>query len=120
MSKYPLICKEKTITYCMTLEDKEIEKRTCFRRVKPARELITKEDIDSYINQMGAARMHYNNIMDLPYCTEYAVQINHPLYDYAVTKQDALPSKNDKIPLKKNGVDADLIIQGELGELDDY
>lgn len=117
-SKYPLICKEQTTRTEWTLENKEVKKTTFNRCVRPARKLETKEDIDAYIEQMAAARMHYGNMMDLPYCTKYAVGVNHPLHDYAVTKQDTLPAKNDKIPLKRSVIDADLIIQGELGELD--
>lgn len=116
-TKYPLIKKVQTVTTEFTLENKEISKRTYGRTVKPSRKLETKEDIDAYISQMAAARMHYSNMMDLPYCTEYAVGINHPLHDYAVAEQDCLPAKNDKV-VKKTVVDADLIIQGELGELE--
>lgn len=117
-SKYPLIRKEQTTRTECTLENKEVKKTTFGRAVKPAKRLETKEEVDAYIEQMAVARMHYSNMMDLPYCTEYAVDINHPLYDYAVQKQDCLPAKNDKAPLKKTVVDADLIIMGELGELD--
>lgn len=118
-SKYPLIRKEQTTTIEWTLEGKETHKQTSRRVVRPAKPLQTKEEIDAYIEQMAAARMHYSNIMDLPYCTEYAVGVNHPLHDYAVAQQDALPAKNDKVPVKKANVDVDLIIQGELGELDE-
>ena len=117
-SKYLLIRKEQTTTTEWTLEGKETKKQTYRRVVRPAKNLETKEEIDAYIQQLGAAKMHYSNIMDLPYCTEYAVGVGHPLYDYAVQKQDCLPSKNDKAPVKKSVVDADLIIMGELGELD--
>ena len=116
-TKYPLIRKEQTTTTEWTLEGKETHKQTCRRIVRPSRRLDTKEDIDAYIEQMAAARMHYSNMMDLPYCSEYAVGVSHPLHDYAVQKQDCLPAKNDKVILKKATVDADLIIQGELGEL---
>lgn len=95
-----------------------MKKQTYGRVVRPAKALETKEEIDAYIEQMAAARMHYSNMMDLPYCTEYAVGVNHPLHDYAVQKQDCLPAKNDKVPVKKAVVDADLMIMGELGELD--
>lgn len=117
-SKYPLIRKEQTTRTEWTLEGKEVKKLTYGRVVRPARALETKEEIDAYIEQMAAARMHYSNMMDLPYCTEYAVGMNHSLHDYAVSKQDSLPAKNDKAPIKKAVVDADLIIMGELGELD--
>lgn len=117
-SKYPLIRKEQMTKTVLTLEGKEVSKTNYGRTVKPARTLDTKEEIDAYIEQMAAARMHYSNMMDLPYCTEYAVGVNHPLHDYAVQKQDCLPAKNDKAPVKKAAVDADLIIMGELGELD--
>ncbi len=117
-SKYPLIRKEQTTTIEWTLEGKEVKKQTSRRVVKPSKRLETMEEVDDYIDQMAAARMHYSNIMDLPYCTEYAVGVNHPLHNYAVQKQDCLPSKNDKAPVKKTAVDADLIIMGELGELD--
>lgn len=118
-SKYPLIRKEQMTKTILTLEGKEDKKINYGRTVKPVCTLETKEEIDAYIEQMAAARMHYINIMDLPYCTEYAVGVNHPLHDYAVEKQDCLPAKNDKIAVKKTVVDADLIIQGELGELDE-
>lgn len=118
-SKYPLIRKEQTTKTEWTLEGREITKRTYGRVVRPSRSLDTKEEIDAYIEQVAAARMHYNNLMDLPYCTEYAVGVNHPLHDYAVQQQDVLPAKNDKSPVKKVVVDADLLIQGELGELED-
>jgi hypothetical protein len=117
-SKYPLIRKEQFVKTVWTLEGKEVSKTSHGRTVKPAKALNTKEEIDAYIDQMAAARMHYSNIMDLPYCVEYPVGLNHPLYEYAVQKQDCLPAKNDKAPVKKTAVDADLIIMGELGELD--
>lgn len=118
-TKYPLIRKEQFTKTVSTLEGKEVSKTNYGRTVKPVRTLETKEEIDAYIEQMAAARMHYSNMMDLPYCTEYAVGVNHPLHDYAVEKQDCLPAKNDKVAVKKTVVDADLIIQGELGELDE-
>lgn len=117
-TKYPLIRKHQTTTTEWTLEGKEISKRTYSRLVLPARALTTREEIDAYIEQMAAARMHYSNFMDLPYCTEYAVGVSHPLHDYAVSQQNALPSKNDTKFVKRAVVDADLIIMGELGELD--
>lgn len=117
-SKFPLIRKEQTTTTEWTLEGKEVKKQTFGRVVRPSKRLETKEDVDAYIEQLAAAKMHYSNMMELPYCTEYAVGLNHPLHDYAVQRQDCLPSKNDKAPVKKTTVDADLIIMGELGELD--
>lgn len=118
-SKYPLIHKEQTTRSEWTLEGKEVKKVTYSRTVRPSRTLDTKEDIDAYIEQMAAARMHYNNMMDLPYCVDYAVGVNHPLHDYAVAQQDALPAKNDKAPVKKTVADVDLMIMGELGELEE-
>lgn len=116
-SKYPLIRKEQTTRTEWILEGKEVKKQTFGRLVRPAKRLETTEEIDAYIKQLGMARMHYSNMMDLPYCTEYAVAVNHPLHDYAVQQQDFLSAKNDRALAKKIVVDADLIIQGELGEL---
>lgn len=114
MSNFPLILKEETTTTFWTLEGKQIEKKTCNRRIRPSKKIETKEDIDAYIEQMGIAKMKYKNFLELPYCTEYPVAINHPLYDYAVSEMDSLSSKSQEKPLPKVIVDADLIIQGEL------
>jgi len=47
------------------------------------------EEAKEYCRQLNEATVYYGNVMDLPYCTEYAFPMRHPLHDEAVFLQDS-------------------------------
>jgi hypothetical protein len=89
VSKFPLLQKETMTKLVQTLEGQEVSKISYGRTVKPSKPIETLAEVNAYCDQLQQAMLYYGNVMELPYCTEYAVDLGNPMHSYAVETQDS-------------------------------